>query len=74
MKKIFRFLLPLILLIAFNTPGLLQAQVKKSTYSMFGVGQLADNNYGVNKSLGGTGIAFKSGNAMNISLNELFQR
>lgn len=41
------------------------AQVRNSIYSMFGVGQLNDNNYGINKSLGGTGIAFQSGRSIN---------
>ncbi len=44
---------------------LLNAQVRNSVYSMFGVGQLNDNSYGVNRSLGGTGIAFKSGRSIN---------
>ena len=39
----------------------LKAQVKNSVYSMFGIGQIIDNSYGINKSLGGTGIAFQSG-------------
>ena len=38
----------------------LEAQVKNSVYSMFGVGQIIDNSFGINKSLGGTGIAFQS--------------
>ncbi len=32
---------------------------------MFGVGQLFDNSVGINKSLGGTGIAFQSGRSIN---------
>jgi hypothetical protein len=43
----------------------LKAQVKNSVYSMFGVGQIIDHSYGVNKSMGGTGIAFQSGTSMN---------
>ena len=43
----------------------LNAQVKRSVYSMFGVGQLTDNSIGINKSLGGTGIAFQSGSSIN---------
>ncbi len=43
----------------------LKAQIKNSIYSMFGVGQLIDNSYGINKSLGGTGIAFQSGRSIN---------
>ncbi|MFA6540455.1 MAG: hypothetical protein WCT99_02545 [Bacteroidota bacterium] len=42
-----------------------KAQTKASVYSMFGVGQLFDNGVGINKSLGGTGIAFQSGRSMN---------
>jgi hypothetical protein len=49
--------------IMFN--GASQAQVKSSIYSMFGVGELTDNNYGVNRALGGTGIAFQSGRSVN---------
>lgn len=43
----------------------LPAQNLNSVYSMFGVGQLIDNYCGVNRSLGGTGIAFQSGRTMN---------
>lgn len=43
----------------------MNAQVKNSVYSMFGVGQLTDNSVGINKSLGGTGIAFQSGSSIN---------
>jgi hypothetical protein len=32
---------------------------------MFGVGQIIDNSFGINKSLGGTGIAFQSGRSIN---------
>ena len=46
---------------AFTFTNLLKAQVKNSIYSMFGIGQIIDNSYGINKSLGGTGIAFQSG-------------
>lgn len=41
-------------------------QTPKSVYSMFGLGQMIDKNYGVNRALGGTGIAFQSGNTINI--------
>jgi hypothetical protein len=50
-------------IILFASP--LDAQVVNSVYSMFGVGQLMDNNIGINKSLGGTGIAFQSGKSIN---------
>ena len=46
-----------------STP--LLAQHRNSVYSMFGVGQIIDDCYGVNKSLGGTGIAFHSGTTIN---------
>ena len=42
-----------------------QAQIKNSVYSMFGVGQLTDNNFGTNRAFGGTGIAFKSERSIN---------
>jgi len=42
-----------------------RAQMKNSVYSMFGIGQLFDNGIGINKSLGGTGIAFQSGKSIN---------
>lgn len=41
------------------------AQVNNSVYSMFGVGGMLDNSFGINKSLGGTGIAFQSEVSMN---------
>jgi len=41
------------------------AQVIKSPYSIFGVGELVDNNLGMNRSLAGTGIAFKSHRSIN---------
>ncbi|MBF8297132.1 MAG: hypothetical protein HW389_3677 [Bacteroidetes bacterium] len=42
-----------------------QAQVRSSIYSMFGVGDVLDNNLGMNRALGGTGIAFQSGRSVN---------
>ncbi len=45
--------------------NILQAQVENSVYSMFGVGQIVDISYGINRSLGGTGIAFQSGRSIN---------
>jgi hypothetical protein len=42
-----------------------KTQVRNSVYSMFGVGELLDNSLGVNRSLGGTGIAFQSGRSVN---------
>jgi hypothetical protein len=50
---------------AFFVPASSNAQLKNSVYSMFGVGQIMENNFGINKSLGGTGIAFQSGTMMN---------
>lgn len=46
-------------------PDLTFAQVKNSVYSMFGFGKIIDNRIGINKSLGGTGIAFQSGRSIN---------
>lgn len=43
------------------------AQVSNSIYSMFGVGRTVDYNFGINKSLGGTGIAFHTGRALNFA-------
>jgi len=57
-----------VLIMVFSTiifANSLKAQVKNSVYSMFGVGQISDNSFGINKSLGGTGIAFQSGSSMN---------
>lgn len=42
-----------------------RTQVRNSVYSMFGVGELLDKSIGVNRSLGGTGIAFQSGTSIN---------
>ena len=42
-----------------------RTQVRNSVYSMFGVGELLDKSIGVNRSLGGTGIAFQSGRSIN---------
>lgn len=55
-------ILSFIILILVNP---LKAQVENSVYSMFGVGQIIDNSFGINKSLGGTGIAFQSGRSIN---------
>lgn len=41
------------------------AQIENSVYSMLGVGQLSDNSFGINRALGGTGIAFQSGSSIN---------
>jgi len=43
----------------------LSAQRIASIYSMFGVGRLSDNSFGINRALGGTGIAFQSGRSLN---------
>jgi hypothetical protein len=52
-------------LAVFFFASILNAQIKNSVYSMFGVGQLVEDSYGINKSLGGTGIAFQSGTFIN---------
>lgn len=49
----------------FVSTNILNAQVKNSVYSMFGVGEIIDNSFGIPKSLGGTGIAFQSGRSIN---------
>jgi len=64
MKKsqILFLIITLLIIISVNS---LQAQAKNSIYSIFGVGQVIDDSYGINKSLGGTGIAFQSGRTIN---------
>lgn len=52
-------------LLLFLTAHRSEAQIKNSVYSMFGIGQITDKSYGINKSLGGTGIAFQSGRSVN---------
>ena len=63
MKKI-QFTLLFLLALAL-TSGSLNAQAKNSIYSIFGIGQIIDDSYGINKSMGGTGIAFQSGRTIN---------
>ncbi len=41
------------------------AQITSSPYTLFGAGQIEDNGFGVNKALGGTGIAFQSNKSLN---------
>lgn len=55
----------LVLLFTFISSNSAYAQVRRSVYSMFGIGQLIDHSFGTNKSLGGTGIAFQSGRSIN---------
>jgi hypothetical protein len=62
-KKMFPSLITAISVFALTCA--LHAQVKNSVYSMFGVGQIAENGFGINKALGGTGIAFQSGRSVN---------
>ena len=64
MKKsqILFLIVTLLITISVNS---LNAQAKNSIYSIFGVGQVIDDSYGINKSLGGTGIAFQSGRTIN---------
>lgn len=56
------FKIKILLIVLLN---LLNAQTKNSLYSMFGVGQIVDHRYGINRSLGGTGLAFQSGSSIN---------
>jgi hypothetical protein len=60
----YRFLLHsgLLLSLCFHVTD---AQINNSVYSIFGVGELVENNIGMNRSMGGTGIAFQSGNSIN---------
>jgi len=51
--------------LCYNMTGSLKAQARNSVYSMFGIGQIIDDSYGINKSLGSTGIAFQSGRSIN---------
>ncbi len=60
-----RIVLLIIAISVFALANLSQAQYKNSVYSMFGVGQIIDDGFGINRSLGGTGIAFKSGRSIN---------
>lgn len=55
----------LLLLTALLLVPALQAQTKNSVYSMFGIGQVIDDSYGINQSFGGAGIAFQSGRFIN---------
>lgn len=62
-KKLASVIILIFFIYVFSSPGI--AQVENSIYSMFGIGQLIDNNFGINRSLGGTGIAFQSGSSIN---------
>lgn len=58
--------LALALGIAFSVPlSIVHAQLSESVYSIFGLGELGSNNIGMNRSLGGTGIAFQSNRSIN---------
>lgn len=63
MKILKSILFYLALLSIFINP--LKAQTTNSLYSLFGVGQIVDNHYGINRSLGGTGIAFQTDRSVN---------
>ncbi len=63
--KMMKKLIPICLFVILLLPVTSKAQSKNSVYSMFGVGQIIDNSFGINKSLGGTGIAFQSGRTIN---------
>lgn len=62
-NKIQFFLIILLCALIFTDSS--RAQVKNSIYSIGGIGQIIDYNYGINRSMGGTGIAFQSGNSIN---------
>lgn len=53
--KITRIIIAILLLNTFQF-----AQVDNSIYTMMGIGSINDNGYGINKMLGGTGIAFST--------------
>lgn len=55
----------LFVLLTIIIPSIIKAQVKNSVYSMLGIGYLIDNSFGINKALGGTGIAFQTENSIN---------
>jgi len=62
-KKHIVFLITVFWVLAFAQSS--NAQIKNSVYSMFGIGKIIDNSFGINKTLGGTGIAFQSGRSIN---------
>lgn len=55
----------LIFLLSFHIMNTGTSQVLYSPYSLFGVGKIENNGFGVNRALGGTGIAFESGKYLN---------
>jgi hypothetical protein len=48
----------------FNKTAL--SQITSSPYSVFGLGTIEESSLGVNKAMGGTGIAFMSGHGLNV--------
>jgi hypothetical protein len=54
-----------VIVLSINSFIIVQSQVTNSPYTFFGAGQIEDNGFGVNKALGGTGIAFKSRRYLN---------
>ena len=62
-SKIFFFIL--IALLALDTD--LYSQITSSPYSIFGLGSVEGNSTGINNAMGGTGIAFLSGQTLNLS-------
>lgn len=55
----------LIILYVMAPLNVVHAQAVNSIYSMYGIGLTIDNGIGVNKALGGAGIAFQSGRTIN---------
>lgn len=41
------------------------SQITTSPYTFFGAGQIEDNGFGINRAMGGTGIAFQAGTYLN---------
>jgi hypothetical protein len=64
MKMIKRIWAPTIILVIVNLTYA-GAQMTLSPYTIFGAGQVEDNGFGISKAMSGTGIGFKSSNALN---------
>ncbi len=56
----------LLLILLIFKPGSVSSQTTSSPYSIFGLGYLEGNSIGPFKAMGGTGIAFLSGQSINI--------
>ncbi len=63
MKKTFHYIISISAIILF--PSILSGQTISSPYSSFGAGQITNTSFGANPGLGGTGIAYLSGDGIN---------